>query len=199
VAEELRAAGRSPGIIPAGASDHPAGGLGYALCAYEISEQARRANVRFDYVVHATSSGSTQAGLVAGFRTMAERPAVFGIEVDAMPHEVKATVTRIARRTLERLNQCSDEIEDDVHVIEGYAGPAYGLPDDAALDAIRLTARLEAILLDPVYEGKAMAGLIDLVKGGQFSKSDKILFIHLGGTPSLHAYHSAFSATSVVE
>ena len=182
-AERVRSRGGRPYVIPSGASDHALGGLGYVRCAQEILEQSQAAALRFSVIVHATSSGSTQAGLIVGLAAGGASCQVIGIEVDAAPDVVKQTVARIARRTAELIGLERQITDSDVHVETGYAGKAYGIPSPETVEAIRLVGRLEGILLDPVYEGKAMAGLIDLVRQRRFAQSEQVLFMHLGASP----------------
>jgi 1-aminocyclopropane-1-carboxylate deaminase len=180
-AERVRSEGGVPYIIPSGASDHPLGGLGYAHCAREILQQSEQHDVRFAAVVHATSSGSTQAGLIVGFAALGATCRVIGIDVDAAADTTRAAVLRIARSTAALVDEKREIAEDDVQVEATYASDSYGLPSGDTIEAIRLVGRLEGILLDPVYEGKAMAGLIDMIRRQQFESTDQILFLHLGG------------------
>jgi 1-aminocyclopropane-1-carboxylate deaminase len=193
VADRVTQNGGRPYLIPAGASDHPLGGLGYAHCASEIMQQANKLELEFDYIVHATSSGSTQAGLVVGLLAQASGIKVIGIDVKAAHEQTKSVVLKIAQETARTVGLIQDVTPDMIWVEPGYAGPDYGLPTQQTIEAIRLTGRLEGILLDPVYEGKSMSGLIDMVKRGVFDKSDRILFMQLGGTPALHSYYSIFN------
>jgi 1-aminocyclopropane-1-carboxylate deaminase len=188
VADELRQAGRVPYVIPRGASDHPLGALGYASCAREIAEQARELDGGFGCVVHATSSGSTQAGLVAGFVALDSDIHVIGIEVNADAAMTRRIVRRLAADTAHRLDGDVAAARAAVDVREGFAGPAYGVPARETVQAIRLVAELEGIVLDPVYEGKAMAGLIALIRAGALREHRRVLFMHLGGDPAIHAY-----------
>lgn len=188
-AEELRAAGRVPYVIPRGASDHPLGGLGYAACAVEIAAQAD-ASCTPDAIVLATSSGSTQAGLIAGLAALGARTPVVGIEVNADIGMTRSIVERLTTSTAEQLG-IDAALDPRAHVLEGYAGEAYGVPSPETLEAIRLMGRLEGIVLDPVYEGKALAGLIGLVRTGALADCERILFVHLGGDPAIHAYGAA--------
>jgi 1-aminocyclopropane-1-carboxylate deaminase len=192
VMERVRSHGGRPYPIPAGASDHPLGGLGYVNCAQEILMQMQEQDVHIDAIVHASSSGSTQAGLVAGFHANDAALWVIGIDVDGEASELRATVLRIAHATEELLGVSHPLPDGLVDVRSGYAGPAYGQPTDETLAAIKLVAQLEGILLDPVYEGKGMAGLIDLVQRGEFKRTERVLFVHLGGSPALHAYAPLF-------
>ncbi|WP_121392373.1 1-aminocyclopropane-1-carboxylate deaminase [Actinokineospora cianjurensis] len=185
VLTEVDLAGGKPYPIPAGASDHPLGGLGFARWAAELLEQERAAGVRFDTVVVATGTGSTQAGMVAGFAALGERRRVIGVDITAKPVETLAAVRRIAHRTATLLDT---EITDDVILDERYHAGTYGIPDEETLSAMRLAARTEALITDPVYEGKSMAALIDLVGTGEIARTDTVLFAHLGGQPALNGY-----------
>ena len=145
-------------------------------------------------VVHAASSGGTQAGLVAGFHAIHSRTRVIGIDVDANPESTKAAAGHLTRTVAERLGESAPP-DDAVAVEAGYAGEAYGLPTPEMTDAVKRLGRLEGLVLDPVYSGKAMAALIDLVGRGRFETSDNVVFLHTGGTPALFAYRSAFDGT----
>lgn len=193
VVDRLRAEGRKLYLIPAGASDHPLGGLGYARAASEIVAQAEAVGVRFKAVVHATSSGSTQAGLVAGLHALGVALPVVGIEVNGGADRTRAMVSRILLSTAERLGMSPPDAV--VELVEGHAGEGYALPTEQARDAILLAARTEGVLLDPVYEGKGLAGLLALIAAGRFGPGDDVLFLHLGGTPALHAYAPLFEAS----
>jgi 1-aminocyclopropane-1-carboxylate deaminase len=156
-------------------------------------QQANKLELEFNYIVHATSSGSTQAGLVVGLLAQASGIKVIGIDVKAAHEQTKSVVLKIAQETARTVGLTQDVTLDMIWVEPGYAGPDYGLPTQQTIEAIRLMGRLEGILLDPVYEGKSMSGLIDMVKRGVFDKSDRILFMHLGGTPALHSYYGIFN------
>jgi 1-aminocyclopropane-1-carboxylate deaminase len=183
----LAAEGRRPYLIPAGASDHPLGGLGYAGCAAEIVAQSAAAGVRFAAIVIASCTGSSHAGLVAGLHAMGDPTRVIGIDVLADLPLVTATVARLATSTAHRLD-APDVPAERIDIRGGYQGPAYGVPDRATFEAMRLGLRTEGLVLDPVYEGKVMAGLIGLVASGEFAPDDDVLFVHLGGIPAIHAY-----------
>ncbi len=190
--DEVRADGGKPYAIPAGASDHPLGGLGYANFADELARQEAEQNIFFDTVITATCTGSTQAGMIVGFKAQDNDRKVIGIDTAADEQMTRTAVTKIARATadLVGLNQ---PIEDDDVVIEPrFCGPAYGLPDEGTLDAVRMAAETEAMITDPVYEGKSVAGLIGLAKEGAFPAGSRVLYAHLGGAPALDAYHQAF-------
>jgi L-cysteate sulfo-lyase len=191
LAAELREAGARPYVVPVGGSN-PTGALGYANCARELAAQAEAMIEGFDYLVFASGSGGTQGGLVAGLTALGHRARAIGIDVDADPPEVEAVSRELAAAVAERLGERASQAADRVEVVAGYAGARYGLPTDAMRRAVELVARLEGILLDPVYSGKAMAGLIGLVEAGRFKASDRVVFLHSGGTPALFAYRSVF-------
>jgi 1-aminocyclopropane-1-carboxylate deaminase len=194
---EVEDRGGKPYAIPAGASDHPLGGLGFANWAFEVAEQERELGVFFDTVIVCSVTGSTQAGMIAGFAALAEageRPRrVIGIDASARPKETYAQVARIARQTASLIGVERDLRDDEIVLEERYHAGTYGIPDDATLDAMRLAARLEGMITDPVYEGKSMAGLIDLVNRGEIGPDSIVLYAHLGGQPALNAYSALFS------
>lgn len=192
--DDVRAGGGTPYAIPAGASDHPLGGLGFANWAYEVQEQERQLGVFFDTIVVCSVTGSTQAGMIAGFAGQDQgRPRrVLGIDASAKVVETRAQVEKIARGTAELIGLGRELREEEVVVLEGWAGDYYGVPVESTVEAIRLTGRLEGVILDPVYEGKSMAALIDLVRGGEIPKDSNVLYAHLGGQPALNAYSGAF-------
>lgn len=192
-AERVRSRGGLPYVIPSGASDHPLGGLGYVRCAEEILRQSEENGLRFSTVVHATSSGSTQAGLIVGFAALGAMCRVIGIDVNAAAEKTRSTVLRIARTTAPMIGVRHEISGDDLQIVASYAGDSYGVPSPQTIEAIQLVGGLEGILLDPVYEGKAMAGLIDMIRRQQFASTDQILFLHLGGMPAVHAYEGLFT------
>jgi 1-aminocyclopropane-1-carboxylate deaminase/D-cysteine desulfhydrase-like pyridoxal-dependent ACC family enzyme len=191
-AAALRARGARPYVIPIGGSN-ATGALGYALCARELAEQAAGLGIGPVTVVLASSSGGTQAGLVAGFGALGHAARVVGVDVDAEPEAVADTVRDLAGATAERLSQPRAAAADAVEVVGGYAGPGYGVPTEAMRAAVELSARLEGVVLDPVYSGKAMAGLIGLVRDWRFGPADQVVFLHTGGAPALFAYRTAFA------
>ena len=178
--------------IPAGASDHPLGGHGFARWAYEVEQQERELGVFFDTIVVCSVTGSTQAGMIAGFAGQDRPRRVLGIDASAKLAETRAQVEKIARNTAELIGLGRDLHDDEITVLEGWAGDRYGIPVPSTIDAIRLTGRLEGMIIDPVYEGKSMAGLIDLVRRGDIPKTSTVLYAHLGGQPALNAYSGAF-------
>jgi 1-aminocyclopropane-1-carboxylate deaminase len=191
--EQVRRDGGKPYAIPAGASDHPLGGLGYVRFADEVAAQEQAQGVFFDTVVTATCTGSTQAGMVVGFAVQPRSRRVIGIDTAANAEMTRAAVTKIAQATA-RLAGLRREIgAADIEIEPRFAGPDYGLPDAATIAAIRMVARLEGMLTDPVYEGKSMAGLIAMARSGEIPKGARVLYAHLGGAPALNAYHKAFA------
>jgi 1-aminocyclopropane-1-carboxylate deaminase len=189
---EIRAAGGVPYAIPAGASDHRLGGLGFANWAHEVLQQEQELGVFFDTIVVCAVTGSTQAGMIAGFAGQDRPRRVLGIDASAKLDETRAQVEKIARNTADLIGLGRDLREDEITVLEGWAGDYYGIPVTSTLDAIRLTGSLEGVILDPVYEGKSMAALIDLVRGGAIAPDSNVLYAHLGGQPALNAYSALF-------
>jgi 1-aminocyclopropane-1-carboxylate deaminase len=189
---DVEARGGKPYAIPAGASDHPLGGLGYARWAQEVAAQEAELGVFFDTVIVCSVTGSTQAGMAAGFAAQERPRRVIGIDGSAKPRETLEQVTRIGQATA-RLIEVGRELRRDELVLdERYHAGTYGIPDERTLDAIRLAARLEGMITDPVYEGKSLAGMIDLVRRGEIAKDATVLFAHLGGQPALNAYAALF-------
>lgn len=190
--DEVRAAGGVPYGIPAGASEHPLGGLGFANWAYEVEQQERELGVFFDTIVVCTVTGSTHAGMIAGFAGQDRPRRVLGIDASATLDKTREQVARIARNTAELIGLGRPLRDDEITVLEGWAGDRYGIPVQSTIDAIRLTASLEGMIIDPVYEGKSMAGLVDLIRDGQIAPDSTVLYAHLGGQPALNAYAGAF-------
>src|SRR5690349_67884 len=191
--EDVRRRGGTPYGIPAGASDHRLGGLGFANWAYEVQQQEQELGVFFDTIVVCSVTGSTHAGMIAGFAGQERPRRVIGIDASARITETRAQVERIARSTAELIDLGRDLKDDEITVLEGWAGDHYGIPVQSTLDAIRLTGSLEGMIIDPVYEGKSMDGLIDLVKQGEIGSTSNVLYAHLGGQPALNAYSSLFT------
>jgi 1-aminocyclopropane-1-carboxylate deaminase len=190
--EEVRAAGGVPYGIPAGASEHPLGGLGFANWTNEVQQQERELGVFFDTIVVCTVTGSTHAGMIAGFAGQERPRRVLGIDASATIDVTRAQVARIARHTAELIGLGRDLRDEEITVLEGWAGERYGIPVESTIDAIRLSAQLEGMIIDPVYEGKSMAGLVDLVRQGEIPPGATVLYAHLGGQPALNAYAGAF-------
>jgi len=192
--EDVRRRGGTPYGIPAGASDHRLGGLGFANWAWEVQQQEQELGVFFDTIVVCSVTGSTHAGMIAGFAGQDRPRRVIGIDASAKLDETREQVARIARNTAELIGLGRDLKDDEITVLEGWAGDYYGIPVQSTLDAIRLTGSLEAMIIDPVYEGKSMAGLIDLVRQGEIGNESNVLYAHLGGQPALSAYSALFTS-----
>ena len=191
--DEVEANGGTPYGIPAGASEHPLGGLGFANWAFEVADQEKELGVTFDTIVVCTVTGSTHAGMIAGFAALEDltgvRRRVVGIDASATIEKTRDQVERIARNTAELIELGRDLREDEITVLNGWAGDLYGIPVDSTIEAINLTGRLEGVIIDPVYEGKSMAGLIDLVSEKEIPADSTVLYAHLGGQPAINAYH----------
>jgi len=190
--DDVTARGGTPYAIPAGASDHRLGGLGFANWADEVQQQERELGVFFDTIVVCSVTGSTHAGMIAGFAGQDRPRRVIGIDASAKIAETRDQVERIARSTARLIGLERELRDDEITVLEGWAGDLYGIPVDSTLEAIRLTGGLEGMIIDPVYEGKSMAGLIDLVGSGDIPKDSNVLYAHLGGQPALNAYSALF-------
>ena len=194
---EIEARGGKPYAIPAGASDHPLGGHGFAGWAYEVAQQEQELGVFFDTVVVCSVTGSTQAGMVAGFAQLEEdggRPRrVLGVDASAKPAETREQVLRIAQRTAAAIGLRRGLTLDDVELDERFHAGIYGIPDDVTLRAMETAARTEGMVTDPVYEGKSMAATIELVRSGEIARDATVLYAHLGGQPALNGYSALFS------
>ena len=190
----ITSGGGRPYYIPAGASDHPLGGLGFARWAFEVHQQERQMGVFFDTIIVCAVTGSTFAGMIAGFKllshlSLSPTRRVIGIDASAKPAETRAQVLRIAQFTATRIGLPEDSItEEDVILNERYHGGIYGLPDRTTLDAIKFGAATEAFITDPVYEGKSLAGMMDMVRKGEIGEGRRVLYAHLGGQIALNAY-----------
>jgi L-cysteate sulfo-lyase len=183
----LRQEGRRPFVVPYGVSS-PLGAVAYASTIAEIAEQSCARGIRPAAIVHCTGSAGTQAGLVVGSSVAMPGTRIVGIDIDAEPERVRADVVALARAAADLIGTGFDE--NDVEVVAGHAGPAYGVPHAATIEAIRLAGALEALPLDPVYSGKGLAGLIALVRQGRWQGDTDVIFIHTGGAPALFAYQS---------
>ncbi|MGO4449574.1 1-aminocyclopropane-1-carboxylate deaminase [Phyllobacterium sp. TAF24] len=190
--EDVKAKGGRPYAIPAGASVHKYGGLGYVGFAEEVRAQEAQLGFKFDYIIVCTVTGSTHAGMLVGFAKDGRERNVIGIDASATPAQTKAQVLEIAQRTAELVELGKDLTEADVILNEDYAYPIYGVPSEETKAAIRLCARLEGMITDPVYEGKSMQAMIDLVNKGFFPEGSKVLYAHLGGAPALNGYAYTF-------
>jgi len=191
LAEELRAAGKKPYIVPGGGSNR-IGALGYVNAAYELVGQCNDQGLKVDHVVHATGSTGTQAGLVTGLTAIHSGIELMGISVRAPKEAQEENVYRLACETAEFIGSSAALNRSDVVANSDYVGEGYGIPTDGMIEAVEMTARHESILLDPVYSGKGMAGLIDLVRQGFYRRGENIVFIHTGGAQALAGYRSLF-------
>jgi 1-aminocyclopropane-1-carboxylate deaminase len=189
--EDVKTKGGKPYAIPAGASVHKFGGLGYIGFAEEVREQEEELGFRFDHIIVCTVTGSTHGGMVVGFAKDGRQRRVIGIDASGTPGQTKAQVLDIAQKTADLVG-IRDITAEDIVLVEDYAYPAYGVPSKETVEAIRLSARLEGMMTDPVYEGKSMQGLIDLVRKGFFPAGSKVLYAHLGGVPAINGYSYTF-------
>ncbi len=187
VADEVRAMGRKPYVIPLGGSN-VMGATGYVLAMEELTNQLADQHLNVDFIVMASSSGGTQAGMVLGAEAYGFRGRILGISIDRQAEELKTQVAALATATATHLDLKATSIHDSVEVNDDYLGEGYGILNDVDREAIRLVAQMEGVLLDPVYTGRAMGGLIDLIRWGAFTRRQTVLFWHTGGTPALFAY-----------
>ena len=190
--QSVKDAGGKPYAIPAGASVHKYGGLGYVGFAEEVAEQEKALGFTFDYVVVCVVTGSTQGGMIVGFAAQDRADRVIGIDASGTPAQTRAQVRGIVDDTAALVGLGREVRDDEIVILEDYAHPAYGVPSEETNAAIRLAARTEAMMTDPVYEGKSMQGLVDLTRKGFFPKGSKVLYAHLGGAPALNGYSSYF-------
>jgi L-cysteate sulfo-lyase len=197
VLEHVRARGDVPYFIPPGGSS-PIGALGYVDAAFELARQAKERTLQVDHVVVTTGSTTTHAGLVVGFEGVRQagqldcNPTIHGISVYQRREPALATVREKVHATAELLGFDGSTLDERVRVTDEYLGGGYGEPTGGMLEAVTLAARCEGLLVDPVYTGKTLAGLIDMVRQGCFAKTDNVVFFHTGGTPALFAYREAF-------
>ena len=186
--QDVKDQGGIPYPIPAGGSVHKFGGLGFVGFAEEVRQQEAEMSIKFDYIVVCTVTGSTHAGMVVGFAKDGRARNVIGIDASCTPDQTKAQVLDIAQKTAELVEFGREIDSDDVVLNEDYAYPVYGVPSAETNEAIRLCARMEGMMTDPVYEGKSMQGMIDLVRKGFFPEGSKVLYAHLGGVPAINGY-----------
>lgn len=190
-AAELKAAGKNPYIIPGGASN-PIGALGYVACAEELMDQLNTSGLKIDHIIVPSGSAGTHAGMVVGIAGTNSNIPVSGINVSRPKDVQEEVVFGLAEKTAELLGIKGDLARQEVVCYADYVGPGYSLPTDSMVEAVKLFAGEEAILLDPVYSGKTAAGLIDLVRKGTFPEGSNILFLHTGGSPALYQYLDTF-------
>jgi L-cysteate sulfo-lyase len=193
VAENFRKQGKRVYTIPGGGSN-TTGALGYANCALELVGQANDRGLVIDHIVHATGSTGTQAGLVTGLKALNANIPVMGISVRAAKEAQEENVFKLATATADVLGCPGVVSAQDIAANSDYVGEGYGLPTEAGIDAIRMFAKLEGLLLDPVYSSKGAAGLIDLIRKGHYKKGERVVFLHTGGSVSLFGYLNALSA-----
>lgn len=186
--QSVKDAGGKPYPIPAGASVHKFGGLGYVGFAEEVARQEAELGFKFDYIIVCVVTGSTQAGMIVGFAAQGRADRVIGIDASGTLDQTRAQVRRIVDDTAALVGLGRTVRDDEIVINPDYAYPAYGVPSDETNDAIRLAARTEAMITDPVYEGKSMQGLIDLTRKGFFPEGSRILYAHLGGAPAINGY-----------
>jgi L-cysteate sulfo-lyase len=193
LAQQLRDDGGKPYLIPGGGSNET-GALGYVNAAFELVHQANERSLRIDHLLHATGSAGTQAGLVVGMQAMNSGIPVYGVCVSRGGQEQEEKVFALAERTLDFMGLKQDLVVRASVVANGdYVGEGYGQPTASMVEGVKMLARLEGILLDPVYAGKAFAGLVDLVRKGYFKKDENVVFLHTGGSVALFAYPNAFN------
>jgi L-cysteate sulfo-lyase len=191
VADQLRADGKKVYTIPGGGSN-PTGALGYVNCALELLKQVNDAGLKIDHIVHATGSAGTQAGLIVGLKSMNAQIPLLGIGVRAPKPRQEENVFKLASATAEKLGCPGVVAREDVIANTDYVGEGYGIPTESGIEAIRMFAELEGILLDPVYSAKGAAGFIDLIRKGHFKKGERVVFLHTGGAVALFGYDKAF-------
>jgi 1-aminocyclopropane-1-carboxylate deaminase len=189
---DVEARGGKPYAIPAGASDHPLGGHGFAGWAFEVEDQEKQLGIHFDNVIVCSVTGSTQAGMIAGFAHSNRAQDVIGIDASATVQKTWDQIARIARRTAEAIELGREIADEEIVLLDRWHDDIYGIAGPRTIEAIKHLGRTEGVITDPVYEGKSIAALIDLVREGYFPKGSKILYAHLGGQPALNAYTEAF-------
>jgi D-cysteine desulfhydrase len=190
-ADELKSQGKTPYIVPGGASN-AIGAIGYAVCAEETMNQLNQKRIDVDHIIVPSGSAGTHAGMVVGMAGVSGNIPISGINVSRVKDVQEEIVYKLALETAQRLEIKGNVEREDITCYDQYVGPGYSLPTDSMVEAVKLFARTEAILLDPVYSGKAAAGLVDLVRKGTFAKGSNVLFLHTGGSPALYAYLDTF-------
>ena len=190
-AEELKSQGKVPYIVPGGASN-AIGATGYAVCAEETMIQLNQMRIDVDHIILPSGSAGTHAGMVVGMAGVSGNIDISGVNVSRPKDVQEEIVYKLTLETAERLMIKGRVAREDIVCYDQYVGPGYSLPTDSMVEAVKLFAKTEAILLDPVYSGKTAAGLIDLVRKGTFAKGSNVLFLHTGGSPALYAYLDTF-------
>lgn len=189
---DVEARGGKPYAIPAGASDHPLGGHGFAGWAFEVEDQEKQLGVRFDAIIVCSVTGSTQGGMIAGFAHSDRGHTVIGIDASATVEKTRDQIARIARRTAEAIELGREIADEEIVLLDRWHDDIYGIAGPRTIEAIRTAGQTEGMITDPVYEGKSMAAMIDLVREGYFPDGSNVLYAHLGGQPALNAYTTAF-------
>lgn len=184
----MKDAGGKPYPIPAGASVHKFGALGYVGFAEEVAAQEKELGFIFDYILVCVVTGSTQGGMIVGFAAQDRADRVIGIDASGTLPQTRDQVRRIVDATSELVGLGRAVRDDEILINPDYAYPAYGVPSEETNEAIRLAAQTEAMITDPVYEGKSMQGMIDLARKGFLPEGSKVLYAHLGGAPALNGY-----------
>jgi 1-aminocyclopropane-1-carboxylate deaminase len=190
--QEVEAKGGKPYYVPAGASDHELGGLGFVNLVVELAAQEREMGVFFDTLIVCSVTGSSHAGLIVGAVAEGKGRKIIGIDASGKPDETKRQVARIARNTAKLLNDDLEVSDDAIVLDDRFHEGIYGIPGPSTIEAMKLAARTDAMITDPVYEGKSMAGLIQLVRESAIEAGSNVLYVHLGGQPALNAYSSYF-------
>jgi 1-aminocyclopropane-1-carboxylate deaminase len=188
----VEARGGKPYAIPAGASDHELGGHGFAGWAFEVEDQEKELGVTFDNVIVCSVTGSTQGGMIAGFAHSDRAHTVLGIDASATVEKTHDQIARIARRTAAGINLGREVRDDEIVLLDRWHDGIYGIAGPRTIEAIELAARMDGMITDPVYEGKSMAAMIDLVREGYFPDGSSVLYAHLGGQPAMNGYTTAF-------
>lgn len=184
--------GGKPYAIPAGASDHPLGGHGFAGWAFEVEDQEKELGFTFDNVIVCSVTGSTQGGMIAGFAHSDRASTVLGIDASATVEQTWGQIARIARRTASAIELGRELRDDEIVLLDRWHDGIYGIAGPRTIEAIELVARLDGMITDPVYEGKSMAAMVDLVREGFFPEGSRVLYAHLGGQPAINGYTTAF-------
>ena len=190
--ESVEARGGKPYAIPAGASDHELGGHGFAGWAFEVEDQEKELGVNFDNFIVCSVTGSSQGGMIAGFAHSNRAHTVVGIDASATVEKTWDQIARIARRTAAGIELGREVRDDEIVLLDRWHDGIYGIAGPRTIEAIELVARMDGMITDPVYEGKSMAGMIDLVREGYFPEGSNVLYAHLGGQPAINGYTSAF-------
>ncbi|MDA8887325.1 1-aminocyclopropane-1-carboxylate deaminase [Pontimonas sp.] len=190
--DDVVASGGRPYPIPAGASDHPLGGHGFAGWAFEVEDQEKDLGITFDATIVCSVTGSTQGGMIAGFAHSDRASSVIGIDASATVEKTRDQITRIASRTADAIGLGRELRDEEVVLLDRWHDGIYGVAGPRTIEAIKHLARTEGVISDPVYEGKSIAALIDLVREGYFPEGSRILYAHLGGQPAVNAYTTAF-------